>query len=275
MKAQIVKIINTTFYVSYKNKEYKCTTSGKLKHKKEAPLVGDYVNFNKNNLIIEDIIDRKNSLLRPNVANIDQALILTSMKSPDFSSNLLDKLLLILYVNKITPIICISKYDLLTNKEKKEYKDIFKYYKKLGIKVLFNTNRFRIKKLFRNKVTVFTGQSGAGKSTLLNNLDKNLNFEVGEISKALGRGRHTTRYNILIELYGGRVLDTPGFSSIDFSGISDKDIKDNFIEFNRFNCYYKDCMHINEKDCKVKDAVKNGLILKSRYDNYVKFIEKR
>lgn len=275
MKAQIVKVINTRFYVSYKNKEYECTTSGKLKHKKIEPLVGDYCIFDEENLIIEDIVDRKNYLLRPNVANIDQALILTSVKYPDFSTNLLDKFLVICSINKIEPIICISKWDLLDNKNKKEYKSIINYYKKLGIKVLFNTNKFRIKRLFKGKVTVFTGQSGAGKSTLLNRLNKELNFEVGDISLALGRGKHTTRYNTLVDLYGGKVLDTPGFSSIDLNEFSDEDIKLSFREFLDYKCLYKDCKHINEKDCEVKKAVDKNLILKSRYDNYVKFIEKR
>lgn len=273
MKKQIVKIINTRFYVQDSDRVIECTTSGKLKNKKIEPLVGDYCNVTDN--VITDIIDRKNFLTRPSVANIDQALIVTSLKDPLFSTNLLDKLLLVCILNKITPIICITKSDLLTKSEKFKFSKIIKYYKKLGIKVLSNKRTFPIKRIFKNKTTVFTGQSGAGKSTLLNKLDKSLDFKVGDISYALGRGKHTTRYTTLVNLYGGKVLDTPGFSSIDLNSFTKEEIRSSFMEFKKYRCGYKDCMHLLEDDCMVKQAVKDGLILKSRYDNYVKFIEKR
>lgn len=128
--------------------------------------------------------------------------------------------------------------------------------------------------MFKDKTIVFTGQTGAGKSSLINKLDKNLNFETDEISKALGRGKHTTRYVTLVELFKGKVLDTPGFSALDLSNYTDKEIKDSFLEFNKCNCRYKDCNHLNEKECKVKEEI-GKKILKSRYENYKKFIEKR
>ena len=128
--------------------------------------------------------------------------------------------------------------------------------------------------MLKNKTIVFTGQTGAGKSSLMNKLDKNLNFETNEISKALGRGKHTTRYVTLVSIGKGKVLDTPGFSSIDLSKYTDKEIKDAFIEFNKYNCPYKDCTHTKEKECNVKSHINNG-ILDSRYENYIKFIEKR
>ena len=206
------------------------------------------------------------------VSNIDQAFIITSLKEPDFSSNLLDKLLVVLEYNHIKPIICITKSDLVNPKEKTELKQIIKCYRNIGYKVLYNYNLFRIKRLFKNKTTVFTGQTGAGKSTLLNKLNKKLNLETGEISQALGRGKHTTRHVELISMFHGKVLDTPGFSSIDLSNMTKEEIRDSFIEFNNYKCEFKNCMHLKEKKCKVKEALDNNLILNSRYENYKKFI---
>ncbi|MCI8568287.1 MAG: ribosome small subunit-dependent GTPase A, partial [Bacilli bacterium] len=177
--------------------------------------------------------------------------------------------------NKIIPIICITKYDLLTNNEQKQIDNYIAYYQKIGYTVLLNTDIAEIKRLFKDKTTVFTGQTGAGKSTLLNKLDKNLNFETGEISLALGRGKHTTRHVELVEVSGGKVLDTPGFSSIDFRNLTIEDIKDTFIEFSKYPCPYKDCRHLNEKECQIKEEVLNGNILESRYNNYLKFIKEK
>ena len=189
--------------------------------------------FNEKEKIIEGLEKRRNYLDRPNVSNIDQAFIITSLKSPDFSDNLLDKLLTICFINDIKPVICLTKKDLLGKDEFRALKKIISYYKKLGIKVIYNKNLRKIKKMFKNKTTVFTGQTGSGKSTLMNRLDKNLNFETNEISQALGRGKHTTRYVSLVNIGKGKVLDTPGFSSLDLTKYSDKDIKDSFIEFKK------------------------------------------
>ena len=275
MIGQIVKIINEDCFVSKDNKIYVCKPRGKLRNDNVFLKVGDYVSFDdKNNYILEQM-DRTSDLERPSVANIDQAFIITSLKNPSFSSNLLDKLLVVCEINNIKPIICLTKKDLLDKSELKSMNPIVSYYKSLGYKVLYNKEKFKIKKLFKNKTTVFTGQTGAGKSTLLNTLDKTLNFEVGEISKALGRGKHTTRIITLINLFNGKVLDTPGFSSIDLKSYSIDQIKNSFIEFNKYTCPYKNCNHINEVDCMVKKACNDGKILKSRYENYIKFIEKR
>lgn len=132
-----------------------------------------------------------------------------------------------------------------------------------------------IKKIFKDKVCVFTGQSGAGKSTLLNRLNPNFNLKTGDISLALNRGKHTTRHTELLELCGGLVADTPGFSALEFTGMSKEDIRDNFTEFNfyRDECQFRDCFHVYEKKCKVKEKVNDGTILKSRYDNYLKFLK--
>lgn len=274
MKGQIVKIISNDYFISTKNKEYICKARGKFRKDSIIPKVGDYVIIDQNKKIIEKLEKRKNELDRPCVSNIDQAFIITSLKNPAFSTNLLDKLLVICKINNIKPIICLTKKDLLTKNEQKNLKKIIKYYKTIGYKVLYNNNLKKIKKQFKNKTTVFTGQTGAGKSTLLNKLDKNLNFETNEISKALGRGKHTTRYVTLVNIAKGKVLDTPGFSMIELTKYKDEQIKEAFVEFKKYNCPYKNCTHIKEKDCKIKQEI-NKNILKSRYENYKKFIEKR
>lgn len=275
MQGQIVKIISNDYFINSNGTTYICKARGKLKFDNITPQVGDYVIFDNEEKIIKEVTERKNSLQRPNVSNIDQAFIITSLKKPDFSDNLLDKLLVICEINNIKPIICLTKKDLLNKKELKELKQIINYYKKIGYKVLYNNEIRKIKKEFKNKTTVFTGQTGAGKSSLINKLDKTLNFETNEISHALGRGKHTTRYVTLVELYKGKVLDTPGFSAIDLKEYTDEQIKDSFIEFKNIKCDYKDCMHLNEKKCNIKELVTKKIILKSRYENYKKFIEKR
>ena len=274
MKGQIVKILSNLYYVNCDNKVYECHSRGNFRNKNITPVVGDFcVIDDKNNYILE-ILPRKNFLIRPLVANIDQGLIVTSLKTPDFSTNLLDKLILIMELNNIKPIICITKEDIADNKVKEEIKEILDYYKKIGYLVFYNYETDKIKEIFKDKTTVFTGQTGAGKSSLFNRLDPNLNFETGEVSIALGRGRHTTRFVELINLFGGKLVDTPGFSSIDLSIYKKEDIKNSFIEFRKYNCKYKDCNHINEgiDECEVKKATLNNEILKSRYENYTKFV---
>lgn len=275
MEGQIVKILSNLYTLNSDGKIYECHSRGKFRNDNITPMVGDYVKFDSDNNYILEILPRRNELERPLVSNIDQGLIVTSLKGPDFSTNLLDKLLVVMEYHKIKPIICLTKNDLLNSNEKKEIKKYVKYYKSLGYKVLYNTNLFRIKRLFKGKTTVFTGQSGAGKSTLINKLDKRLNLETGEISKALGRGRHTTRFVQLIELFGGKVVDTPGFSMIEFNGMTKEDIRDSFIEFKKHPCPFKDCMHLTEKECRVKKEVEKNNILESRYEDYKKFISGR
>ena len=272
MKGQIIKIISNLYTVDVEGKIYECHSRGKFRNLNITPLVGDNVVIDPDNNYILEVLERKNSLVRPLVANIDQAFVITSVKQPDFSTNLLDKLLTVLEINNIDAIICITKFDLLNRREKKEIKKYLKYYKKLGYKVVRNKEIRKIKKMFKNKTTVFTGQTGAGKSTLINKLDRNLNLATGEISKALGRGKHTTRHVELLKLYKGKVLDTPGFSSIDLSTYSKDEIKKSFVEFNNIPCPYKDCNHLNEKECKIKELVRDNKILDSRYENYKKFI---
>lgn len=275
MQGKIIKQISNDYTVLVDNKKIVCKARGKFRNLSLTPLVGDEVIINDENYILE-ILKRKNELNRPSVSNIDEAIIITSLKHPDFSSNLLDKLITVIEYNNIKPIIIFTKKDLLNNEEYKCLEKYINYYKTIGYDVYMNDEIDKIKKIFKNKVSVFTGQTGAGKSTLLNKLNTNLNLKTDEISLALNRGKHTTRHTELLEIEEGLVADTPGFSALDFGEMTNEDIRDNFIEFNiyRHDCPFNDCMHIHEKNCKIKEKVKDGTILKSRYENYLKFISR-
>lgn len=271
MKGQIVKIHSDLHYVQADNQVYPCKCRGVFRKEKILPLVGDYVEFDDKKKVIEKILPRKNEFYRPKVSNIDQAFLITSLVSPDFSLNLLDKLLVLMELHSVRPIICITKKDLVSS-DFSEIKEILSYYESIGYQVVYNTDLDIIKKLLKDKTSVFTGQTGAGKSTLLNKLNPNWNLETGEVSIALGRGRHTTRVVTLYELFGGKVMDTPGFSALDFHGYSKEEIRDAFVEFKRYPCPFKDCLHTREKECEVKRAVSSNNIMKSRYQNYLSFI---
>ena len=272
IQGKIVKQISNDYTVKVNDEFIVCKARGKFRNLGITPLVGDNVEF-ENNYIL-NILPRKNELVRPSISNVDQAVIVMSTHIPAFSTDLLDKLLCIIEYNNIKPIIYISKLDLLNDNEIDNINKYINYYKKIGYKVFTDIS---IKEIFKDKITVFVGQSGAGKSTLLNNLDNSLNLKTGEVSIALGRGRHTTRHVELINLLGGMIADTPGFSLITFNDMSNNDIRDNFIEFNNYReyCEYQDCMHKNEDNCEIKRQVINGNILQSRYNNYLKFIENR
>lgn len=277
MEGKIIKLISNDYTVLSNNKKYICKSRGKFRKLKISPLVGDQVVFDDINNYILEVKKRKNELVRPPVANIDQAFIITSVKHPNFSTNLLDKLIDIIEFNNIEPIICFTKLDLLNKEEQNDIDVYINYYKKIGYKVFINTQISEIKEQFKNKISVFTGQTGAGKSTLLNNINPNLKIKTDDISYALGRGKHTTRHVELIELENGFVADTPGFSSLEFIDMKDIDIRDNFVEFELYKekCKYRDCMHDKEDECEVKNKVRSGDILESRYQNYLNFINKR
>lgn len=272
MIGKIVKQISNDYTVKVDSKLYICKARGKFKYDGITPLVGDNALIDSDNNYILEILPRKNELIRPSIANIDQAVIVMSNKIPEFSLDLLDKLLCIIEYNNIKPIIYISKIDLLNSDELSKLELILDYYKDIGYKVYTDLS---IREVFKGKVTVFVGQSGAGKSTLLNKLDSNLSLITKEVSVALGRGKHTTRHVELINTLGGLIADTPGFSKISFIGMSKEDIRDNFIEFNKYKneCRYKDCMHDAEDECEIKRKINNSNILNSRYQNYLKFIK--
>lgn len=275
MEGRIIKNISNDYVVKIDNKLYTCKPRGKFRISNLTPLVGDIVEIDNNNNYIIDIKKRKNSLIRPSVSNIDKAIIVTSVK-PKLDTNLLDKLLVLTMYNNIEPVICFTKLDLLNLEELKEINNVINYYDSIGYVTVKNTEIDKIKSILKNNLSVFVGQSGAGKSSLLNKLDSKLELKTNEISKALGRGKHTTRHVELFEVCEGLVVDTPGFSSLDLSGLSNMDIRDNMKEMfdNLDKCKYRDCMHYKEDGCYVKSLVDDNVILKSRYDNYISFLRK-
>lgn len=275
MEGRIIKNISNDYVVKVDNKLYTCKPRGKFRISNLTPLVGDVVEIDNNNNYIIDIKKRKNSLIRPSVSNIDKAIIVTSVK-PKLDTNLLDKLLVLTMYNNIEPVICFTKLDLLNLEELKEINSIINYYESIGYVTVKNTQIDKIKSILKNNLSVFVGQSGAGKSSLLNKLDSKLELKTNEISKALGRGKHTTRHVELFEVCEGLVVDTPGFSSLDLSSLSNMDIRDNMKEMfdNLDKCKYRDCMHYKEDGCYVKSLVDDNVILKSRYDNYISFLRK-
>ena len=275
MIGTIIKNISNDYTVISNNQLYVCKPCGKLRNLKKIPLVGDQVTFDNHNNYILDISKRKNELIRPPVANVDQAIIVQSVKKPDFDSYLLDKTLTIISYNNITPVIYFSKLDLLSPEEQSAMQEIINYYKQIGYHVA--TSIPELKTIIQHKIVVLTGQSGAGKSTLLNKISPTLNLKTDEISLALGRGKHTTRHTELYDIDGTYIVDTPGFSKIDFFDMTPTDIRDNMKEMfdHLHNCKYSDCLHLTEDGCAVTALLQNHQILSSRYLNYKSFIERK
>lgn len=273
LTGMIIKNISDTYTVKAGNKLYDCKARGKFRKDGLTPLVGDIVEFDLENLYIITINSRKNELTRPSISNVDIALIITSVKKPDLSLYLLDKEITSILLEHIEPVICFTKLDMLNKEEKKELQKIMKYYKKLGYQVFTNQKLKPLIKYLKNKTVVLTGQTGAGKSSLLNKIDDKLNLKTGEISDALGRGRHTTRHTEFFLVKNMLIADTPGFSALDLDKYEKVEIRDSFVEFSKYSCEFKNCMHVKENNCEIKIQVKKGSILPSRYENYCNFIK--
>lgn len=275
MEGIIIKNISNDYLVRCGEHDYLCKARGKFRQMKQSPLVGDRVIIDEYNCYILEILSRKNYLVRPSVSNIDQAIIVVSVKRPMLDTYLLDKLLTIISYSNIEPIICFTKLDLLSDLEKEDIDKYIGYYKKIGYTVVINSDKDKILSLLENKITVLAGQSGAGKSSLINRLDSSLELKTDDISIALNRGKHTTRHTELYEINHGYIVDTPGFSDISFMGMNKMDIRDNMREMFDFlhYCKYRDCMHIKEDGCCVKEKVHDGEILESRYQNYCSFLK--
>ncbi len=275
MKGIIVRLISDTYTVKSQEKRYDCKARGLFRKDNISPLVGDMVIFDEEKRLITKILPRKNELIRPPLANADQVIILMSATLPTFSFNFLDKMLLLISFYNVKPLICLTKMDLLSLKERIKLRKELKYYQKIGYPIYSNKQIRKIKKTFKNKITVLAGQSGVGKSTFLNRIDQSLSLKTGEISSFLKRGKHTTRHVELFDLGNGLVADTPGFSLVSISSIPKEEIKNNMKEFIKYQdkCQYQDCYHLKEENCYIKHLVKKGLIKKSRYDNYLSFLK--
>jgi len=274
LKGRIIKALSGFYYVENDGDIYETRARGKFRKTQETPLVGDFVTFqieNESGGYINEIHERKNSLIRPPVANIDQLLVTMSMKSPDFNYYLLDRFLAYAEAHDMEPVVVITKKDLDDDPAKHE--EIREVYR--SIYPVHFTDQEHIgedlKGIFRDRLSVLAGQSGVGKSTLLNTLVPDLGLGTGEISGALNRGRHTTRHVELIRTGGGLIADTPGFSTIEFTDIDKYNIKYCFPDFNEYStsCKFRECSHINEPKCGVKAAVASGEITGSRYNSYL------
>lgn len=265
----IIKGIGGFYYVKTDDGEViECKARGVFRKKKITPIVGDRVLVS--NCQITEISERKNFMIRPPVSNIDTLLIVVAAASPDPNLFLIDKLLVYAKSRNIDACICINKTDL------KNADYLVDVYEKSGYKVICvsageNENIDELKKLLQNKTTAFCGLSGVGKSSLLN-LITDCSMETGDLSEKIMRGKHTTRHVELFELEnGGFVFDTPGFSSLELTDITDlnaMDLAEYFPEFPKDECKFKTCVHINEPGCRVKQMLDKGEISLSRYENY-------
>lgn len=273
MNGQIIRVISNLYTVKVGDMLYGCRARGKFRKDNISPIVGDNVVIDPENNVIDEILPRRNELDRPVIANVDMAFIVTSTKKPNLDLNLLDKLISVITFNNIEPVICFTKLDLLNEVELETIANLRKYYEMIGIRVVYSTETNVIKKIIKGNIVVLAGQTGAGKSSLLNKLDDSLNIKTDEISEALGRGKHTTRHVELYSISDGYVADTPGFSALDLKDMDKEDLKNTFIEFANYECKFRDCIHRKEKECGVKDALHDKMILQSRYNNYLLFLE--
>ncbi len=273
MIGRIVKILSKDYTLEFEDgSRAQAVAMGKIRLQ-TTPVVGDLVEASEvdGKIGIQKILPRKNSLRRPACANVDQALIVMSVKDPDFSDVLIDRLSFLICNSGIEPLLCVTKTDLGISEEIEER---IREYENGPMKVVRSAKGAldpSLAEIFTDKVTVLTGQSGAGKSTLLNQLEPSFHLATQEISKALGRGKHTTRHSELHKVGKGLVADTPGFSSLDFSHMSKVDLAESVMEFRPYlgQCKFNDCAHQNEPGCAVKHAVEERRIPVSRYHNYL------
>lgn len=282
-KGQIIKALSGFYYVQHKDTLYACKGRGLFRNKQITPLVGDLVTFqvtNDEEGYIKTIEERKNELKRPPIANVEKALIVSSIVEPNFSPQLLDRFLVICESKQIEPMVVFTKKDLANTDQLEKMAKYKKFYEKIGYAATYfsldeRINLDVITKFIQKGTTVLMGQSGAGKSTILNTIKPDLHIETASISKRLGRGRHTTRHVEFHKIQDGLVADTPGFSAIDFEHIEAEQLTNYFKEFRYYSqlCKFRRCAHIKEPQCGVKNAIKEQEICEFRYENYQMFLQ--
>lgn len=277
---KIIKGIAGSYYVHVVGAGiYECRAKGIFRYKNIKPLVGDNVeldiiNEEEKTGNITDISERKNSLIRPAVANIDQVMVIFAVKSPSPNFNLLDRFLVMLEAQNIPVTICFNKTDL---SDKALLDELYEIYKSTGYGIIFASTREKtgmeqIMKCLDGKTTAFAGPSGVGKSSMLNMLIPEINAKTGDISRKIERGKHTTRHTEIFNLEKNTyIMDTPGFSSVYAWAMEKEELKGYFPEFVPCEglCRFNGCVHVNEPDCMVKRQVEEGKISSVRYENYI------
>lgn len=262
---------------------YECKAKGVFRKKQMKPLVGDNVDIDILDEAarlgnVREILERRNALIRPAVANVDQALVIFATKSPKPNFNLLDRFLVMMEYQDVPVHICFNKQDLCGDKERKRLADI---YAAAGYEVHFThalsgAGKQEILDLLRGKTTTVAGPSGVGKSSLINQLQADIVMETGGLSEKIERGKHTTRHSELIAIDDTTfIMDTPGFSSMYIPQMEKEELKECYPEFyrHRDDCRFPGCVHVNEPDCGVKDALERGEISRIRYENYRQLYE--
>ena len=279
MRGKIIKGIAGFYYVYVEGRgTYECKAKGIFRKDHKKPLVGDDVEadvLDEEAMLgnIREILPRKSALIRPAVANVDQALIIFAIVKPNPNFNLLDRFLIRMERQNLPTIICFNKQDIATEKEKETLRRAYETcgYQVLFISALEKEGLEQVKELLTGKTTTVAGPSGVGKSSLINQLAPKAQMETGDISRKIERGKHTTRHSEIIALGENTyIVDTPGFTSLDISEITKEKLGTYYPEFVQYEpyCKFSGCAHISEPSCGVKDAVAEGKISQVRYDNY-------
>ena len=278
----ITKSQKELYYVKTEENTFKSKARGVFRDKNIKPLVGDKVEIQileDGTAYIEKVFERKNSLVRPPIANIDQIILISSLVEPKLNYTVFDKYLVMLEHFGIDVKIVINKIELASEAEIEEFNKIYSLtdYNYIFTSAVENIGIDELKTMMSGKISSFAGPSGVGKSTLLNRISSEINAETGDISKKTSRGKHTTRHVELFELYEDTfIFDTPGFSSLTLDFIEEfRDVKEYFTEFKKYkqDCKFANCLHLNEPNCAVKSALENGEISQSRYNNYKYIID--